>query len=144
MQEKRRPHSLFFPLLLIAVGVVMLLNTAHMIQGSTLDTLLRLWPLIFIVGGRDSLYRREGAVGAVLAIGIGTIFLLGNFGYLPASGWMLLLRYWPVLLIAGGLDILIGRRSLANEMGAGRVVIKFQCRRKDIGFAKEIGGKRRA
>ena len=63
MEERRRPHSLFFPLLLIAVGIVMLLNALNMIQGSTLDILLRLWPLLFIAGGLDSLYRREGAVG---------------------------------------------------------------------------------
>jgi hypothetical protein len=39
------------------------------------------------------------------------IFLLNNFGYLVLDVWQVILSLWPVLLIAIGFDILIGRRS---------------------------------
>lgn len=109
--ESRRPHSIFGPLLLIALGVFLFLNNIGVIRGSVWDVLLNLWPLIFIIGGLDGFYRREGFVGSVVGLGIGVIFLMVNFGYLTLSPWDLALRFWPVLLIAFGLDLLVGRRS---------------------------------
>ena len=55
--------------------------------------------------------RRSGIVGPVILIGLGTVFLLNNLGILSWSIWDVVFRLWPVLLIAVGLDILIGRRS---------------------------------
>ena len=54
--------------------------------------------------------RRGGLVGPLLLIGLGVIFLLNNVGVLDWSVWQGLLRLWPVLLIAVGLDLLLGRR----------------------------------
>jgi hypothetical protein len=47
----------------------------------------------------------------VLLIGLGILFLLSNLGVLALDFWSILFRFWPVLLIAVGLDILLGRRS---------------------------------
>jgi len=55
--------------------------------------------------------RRGSLVGPVILIGLGIVFLLNNLGVLPWSVWEVIFRLWPVLLIAAGLDILIGRRS---------------------------------
>ena len=44
-------------------------------------------------------------------IGVGVIFLLVNFGTLAISPWGVVLHFWPVLLVALGLDLIIGRRS---------------------------------
>lgn len=111
MMPDSRRHSLFGPLLLIALGVILLLNTLNVIEGDTWSLIWRLWPLLLIVGGLDGFYRREGFVGSALLLGIGAVFLMSNLGYWNISSWELLLRFWPVLLIALGLDILIGRRS---------------------------------
>ena len=46
-----------------------------------------------------------------MLIGGGLILLLNNLGYLSWDIWGVLWRLWPVLLIAAGLEILIGRRS---------------------------------
>jgi hypothetical protein len=54
---------------------------------------------------------RGGLVGPVILIALGIVFLLNNLGYLDWDIWDALLRLWPVLLIAIGLDLLIGRRS---------------------------------
>ncbi len=112
MDTSRRPHSIFWPLLLIGLGLFLFLKTLGYIGGQTGETLLRLWPLLFIVGGLDSLYRRESFVAPVLMIGIGVVILLSNFGYIQVSNWLVFLRLWPVLLIAWGLDLLIGRRGV--------------------------------
>jgi len=55
--------------------------------------------------------RRGSLVGPVILIGLGIVFLLNNLGVLPWSVWDVIFRLWPVLLIAMGLDVLIGRRS---------------------------------
>jgi hypothetical protein len=118
-EERRRhhrPHSVFGPLFLIAVGVFLFLNALHMISLSGWDLAWRLWPLLFIIGGLDGLYRREGFVGPLVSIGVGSVILAGNLGYLSPGTWTLLIRFWPVFLIALGLDLLIGRRSLVSAI----------------------------
>ena len=60
------------------------------------------WPIVLIVSG--------------------ILFLLSNLGYLPNPSWGLLWRLWPVILIALGLDVLIGRRSLAGAIISGILV----------------------
>ena len=116
MDFNNKPKSLFFPLLLIALGILLLLDTMRMIPGGTWDAIWRLWPLVFIVGGLDGLYQRNGFIGSILFIGLGSILLLGNLGYLEVSPWGMALRLWPVLLIAFGLDLLIGRRSVVSAV----------------------------
>jgi lia operon protein LiaF len=54
---------------------------------------------------------RGSLAGPAVLIGLGIVFLLNNLGYLGWGIWDTLLRLWPVLLIAVGLDLLIGRRS---------------------------------
>ncbi len=53
---------------------------------------------------------RPSIIGPLILITIGVLFLLANLGYLPLTFWELA-RYWPVILILVGLDILFGRRS---------------------------------
>lgn len=58
----------------------------------------------------DSMTRRS-LVGPALLVGLGLVLLFNNLGLLAWSVWEVLFRLWPVLLIAAGLDLLIGRRS---------------------------------
>jgi len=78
-------------------------------SGSAWETLINLWPVLFIVWGLDSIWREEGLTGAIFLLGLGVVFLLGNFGYIQLNPWQVLLIIWPVLLVAIGMDILIGR-----------------------------------
>ncbi|HLC35929.1 MAG TPA: LiaF domain-containing protein [Anaerolineales bacterium] len=64
----------------------------------------------------DSHHDRGGLVGPILLIGLGLVFLLTNLGMLSTSIWGVLLRIWPVILIAIGVDLLIGRRSLWGRL----------------------------
>lgn len=56
-------------------------------------------------------FRRGGLVGPVILIGLGVVFLLNNLGILEWNVWDVLLRTWPLLLIAVGIDLLIVRRT---------------------------------
>lgn len=113
---RRFRGSLLIPALLIVLGVIFLLNNLGVLQGDVWGNLLRLWPVLLIVFGLDGILRQEGLVGPIFLIGVGVVFLLSNLGYLALDLWQLALRLWPILLIAFGLDIAIGRRSLAWSM----------------------------
>ncbi len=60
--------------------------------------------------------RTGGLVGPVLLIGLGAIFLLNNLGILTWSVWDLVFRLWPLILIAIGLDLLVGGRSVWGSL----------------------------
>ena len=116
MEEKTKRSSLFWPVFLIVLGVFLFLNQIGVFDGNMGGFLLKLWPLLFIVGGLDGLYKREGYTGALVSIGIGTVFLLANLGYFQTSAFQLLLRLWPVLLIGWGFDLLLHSRTKAASL----------------------------
>lgn len=59
----------------------------------------------------SSYVRRHGLVGPVILVGLGVVLLLENLGMISGSIWGVLLQMWPLILIAIGIDLLIGRRS---------------------------------
>ncbi len=66
--------------------------------------------------------RQFKLVGPTILIGIGIILLLNNLGYLNWSFWDIL-SLWPILLIAAGLEILIGKRSAIGSFIAALIVL---------------------
>ncbi len=66
----------------------------------------------------DKKPRRGGLVWPLILIGLGVVFLLNNLGVLPWDIWGTLFRMWPVILIAIGLDLIIGRRSVWGSLVA--------------------------
>lgn len=107
--RRKKRGSLFFPILLIVLGVVLLLNNLNLIPGTALETLINLWPVLLIVWGLDSIWREEGLTGAIFLLGLGIVFLLSNFDYIQLNPWQVLLLIWPVVLVAIGVDILLSR-----------------------------------
>jgi hypothetical protein len=67
--------------------------------------------------------RRGSLVGPLILIGLGLVFLLNNLGMVSWDVWDIIARFWPILLIAIGLDILIGRRSILGSLLALAVVV---------------------
>jgi len=67
--------------------------------------------------------RRSGLVGPALLIGLGVLFLLNNLGLLSWAIWPAILRLWPLLLIAIGLDLLFGRRSTLGSLFVALLVL---------------------
>lgn len=52
----------------------------------------------------------------LMLIGAGVVLLLYQFDLLRINPWTLLWRYWPVILILVGIDILFGRRSVFGSI----------------------------
>lgn len=123
MEEKRiqTRHSLFWPLMLVAFGVVLLMTNMNTLPGNLWDYVAKYWPLLFILGGLDHLYQGKNWVGAVILIGLGGVLLAGNLNRLPWSGLDLLLRLWPVLIVAAGLDLMMQGRT--STLGAVLIVL---------------------
>jgi hypothetical protein len=59
----------------------------------------------------------------LVLIGGGALLLLSNLGYLPWQSWNILWRLWPLLLVALGADLLIGRRSLLRAIVSALVIL---------------------
>lgn len=124
--KKQRTHfrgSLFFPVFLIFIGVVFLLNNLGALSLSARDTILLCWPLLFVVGGLDSLLRREGAAIPTFFVGLGVILMLSNFDQLAVSTWQVLWSIWPIFLVAVGFDIMFGRRAFWTGLLASILII---------------------
>lgn len=59
----------------------------------------------------------------LVLIGAGILLLLSNLGYVPWQSWSMLWRLWPVLLIALGIDVLIGRRSWIGAIVSALLIL---------------------
>jgi hypothetical protein len=67
--------------------------------------------------------RRVSFVGPMLLIAVGTILLLNVLEVLDWSIWWSILHLWPIFLIAAGLDLLLGRRSVWGPLLAAVLVL---------------------
>src|SRR3989344_421455 len=50
-------------------------------------------------------------VGPVILIILGVVFLLNNLGILPWDIWFSLWKFWPVILVLVGVEILLGKNA---------------------------------
>ncbi len=69
-------------------------------------------------------HRQTSFVFPVLLIGVGVLLLLNTMNVLDWNVWGNVWRLWPLILVAVGLELLIGRRSaLASAVIAGLLVV---------------------
>ncbi len=71
-QSSRGYHSLFWPILLVGVGVVLLLGNLGLIPQANYWSLAQLWPLLLIIIGLDIIFGRRSTLGSAL-IGLLTV-----------------------------------------------------------------------
>jgi hypothetical protein len=113
-KETKHRRGIFFPLLLLSAGILLLLSNFGMLPGGFWSFVSMYWPVLFILAGLDGLVKGDGIAGSLLIAGFGAVILAGNLGYYSISPWELLLKAWPLLLIGLGLDIIIGKRTFAR------------------------------
>jgi len=121
-KRKDRP-SFIWPLVLIILGAVFLLSNLGLLEENIWDNIWRLWPVLLIAIGLDGLFRRNEIAGPVFMIGLGALFLLSSGGWIGWQSWNLLWRLWPIMLVAVGIEIIIGRRSLWVSLAAVIVIV---------------------
>ncbi len=77
--ESPRQRSLFWPILLIGVGVVLLLSNLNIITTANVEALLALWPLLLVAVGLEILFGRRSTLASgligLLMVGV-VIFIL--------------------------------------------------------------------
>ncbi|MBN1311144.1 MAG: DUF4097 family beta strand repeat protein [Anaerolineae bacterium] len=79
------------------------------------------YPTYETEGGQPNPERRRGRPGIIfpiLLIGVGVVALLSNLGVADVN-WQVLVRFWPVLLILLGLDVIFGRHSFLGSVIVG-------------------------
>lgn len=83
-QQNTQPgyRSLFWPIMLISIGAILLLSNLGIITMQNVVALLRMWPLLLIFLGLDLLFgRRSPILGALIGLGAvvvaGVIMLVG-------------------------------------------------------------------
>jgi hypothetical protein len=82
-----RQRSLFWPIVLISIGVIWLLGNLGVISSANIAVLFRLWPLILIIVGIELLVGRNApSLSALLGIGA-VILLVGLMLVGPSLGW---------------------------------------------------------
>lgn len=97
--------SFTFGMLFIAVGVLLLLDRADMVDAWEL--LGQWWPLAVVVGGAaQAVTRPRNVVGGVILAAIGGVLLLWTLDLTNVASLL-----WPVLLIGLGLWLLTRRPS---------------------------------
>ena len=89
--------------------------------------------------------RSVSLVGPVILIGLGVIFLLNSLGLLAWSVWDVIFRLWPILLIAGGLEIILNRVSAWGSLLALVLTVAILAGalwmfRADIGTGQVLAG----
>ena len=120
MNEHKSRPGLLWPFILISVGAAILFQNLGLFGSNLWDTLVSLWPLLLIALGLNDLVRNRVIVGPVLTIGLGIVFLTNQFSLIGLDSWFYLLRLWPILIIAIGLEIFIGRKNVwLSALGVG-------------------------
>jgi hypothetical protein len=80
-------RSLFWPIVLISIGVIWLLGNLGVISGANIAVLFRLWPLILIIVGVELLVGRNNPqLSALIGIG-GVILIIVLMLVGPSLGW---------------------------------------------------------
>ena len=126
--ERRYRGGIFFPLMLIAAGIVLLLNNLGITQLRFMDVVARVWPLLIISMGLDLALRRNGIITPLLLTGVGIAALLATLGVWQWDIYGFAIRFWPILIIAVGIDIFLAKpRSVGALIGTipGLIGIAF-------------------
>ena len=84
MNHERR-HGLAFPILLIAAGFLLLLNTLGILDWNLWILLANLWPIILIAIGLDAIIGRRSAIGSLAVAVITLALIFGSVMYLNAG-----------------------------------------------------------
>ena len=122
-QEQRRRIHLLFPLVLITTGIVLLWRTVGGHQTDVWSVVLRLWPLLMVYVGIEGFLAQKGAGINTFWVTFGLASLLSNFGRISWSTWEILLSLWPVIIVALGIDLVLGRQSWWSRLAASVLIL---------------------
>ncbi len=85
MSHHQRRPSLFWPLVLIAVGSIFLLSNLGILPPNAIDLLWRFWPLVLIIIGVDILLGRRSAIGSIITSLLTIALIAGALAFVFAA-----------------------------------------------------------
>lgn len=68
---------------------------------------------------------RASLFGPIVLVGLGVLLLLSNLGIVNFNLWELIFRFWPLFLVAAGLDLLLGRRANGGALVALLLIVSL-------------------
>ncbi len=106
--ERKRPHrQVLWGVFLMALGGIFLLDRLGVVE---VPSLAKLWPTVLLVLGASRLFAGRPGSAAMLSL-MGLAFFAAEFHWLGLT-WA---TFWPLLLVAVGVGILIGAISREDE-----------------------------
>lgn len=102
------PRGSLFALMLIVVGALLFLDNLGILP---IQDLRAYWPIWIVIWGVHMLDRRRGQLVSIWALALiawGTLLILGNLHILHVTGSV----FWPVMLIAFGVSMLVSPAHL--------------------------------
>jgi predicted membrane protein len=102
MSTQNQSRTIAIALLIITAGVLLLINSLHLIPYEIKRVLIT-WQMLLIGFGVVSLLTSKEKVTGLILIAIGGIFLIAKMTYMPVSAWSIL---WPTVLIIIGVSLL--------------------------------------
>jgi hypothetical protein len=108
-------------LIVTLAGVIF---TLHNFGVFYIGDLRRFWPLLLVALGLSQILhaKRRSPVFGSLLVAAGSALLLSNFGLLHIS-LRGLLRFWPLILVAFGVQILLDRKKSSPAAGSLLVML---------------------
>lgn len=85
-RQPRRSVSLFWPIILIGIGVGFLLDNAGLIVGNPLSLVALYWPVLLIVAGIDIIFSRTGWLGTLISALVGVAVAGGGLYAMTTPG----------------------------------------------------------
>ncbi len=113
----RVKKSIIVPIVAILTGVLVQLDTLGLTGGLIPEnTLVKLWPLLLAAAGFDLLFAQRRLIAALIMLFFGAALMSTQF---LDSGWdnelwNLFVKFWPILLILFGVDMIFSGNNLIN------------------------------
>lgn len=106
MESRKSDKRFYFGVILIAVGVILILERLNLIPESMADMLIS-WQMLLIGVGVLSLIGGNRTAGTIMIV-IGGTFMIPELITVPHEVRRI---YWPLILVAIGVSILLRRRD---------------------------------
>ncbi len=103
MQTQTRSTTLFIALVVIAAGILFLLNGLGLLSYGVANVFLT-WQMLLIVIGLFNLFSSQHKTTGIILLLVGGFFLTAKFYNLHVNFWQVL---WPAILIIIGISILM-------------------------------------
>jgi len=106
MESRRSDKRFYFGVILITVGVILILERLNLIPESMADMLIS-WQMLLVGVGVLSLIGGNRTGGTIMIV-IGATFMIPELITVPQEVRRI---YWPLILVAIGISILLRRRD---------------------------------